>query len=106
MSDAASGLRARAMLQSPTRIDDDLGGATLGWADEGEVWARIEARGGGLGAGLDGEVSRTLWRAELRAPSLVAAGWRLLWEGRGLRVLTVLPAAPGFVAIECEEDAP
>lgn len=105
MTDFIGGLRERVMLQSPLRTADGLGGAILSWADEGEVWARVEAAGGGRAAALDGEATRLRWRVALRAPSPAAAGWRLLWSGRTLRVLTASAAAPGVVQLVCEEEA-
>lgn len=54
MTETIGPLRARVRLESPTRTVDDLGGAALGWVDEGEVWAAIDARGVALSAAYDG----------------------------------------------------
>ncbi|NWG54858.1 MAG: phage head closure protein [Hydrogenophilaceae bacterium] len=104
MTEVPGGLRARVTLQSPTRTSDDLGGAILGWTHQGDAWARIEAAGGGRAAALDGEATRVRWRVALRAPSSAAVGWRILWNGRALRVLTVAPAEPGLLTLDCEEE--
>jgi head-tail adaptor len=53
MSDAIGALRARVKLQSPTRIADELGGAAIHWADEGDVWAEVEAGAASESAAFD-----------------------------------------------------
>lgn len=83
-------LRERIELQRRGNARDPLGGAEGAWASMGFSWARIEHERGGppVAGGAIEDAPR--WRVTVRARDDVAAGDRLMWGGRVLRVRSVL----------------
>ena len=79
MSDAIGAMRARVRLQSPVRADDDLGGAALSWAEQGQAWAAIEAGGASQSPAFDTQPSVSAYRVTINRRADVRAGWRVIW---------------------------
>ena len=104
MSDAIGALRARVKLQSPTRVADELGGAAISWADEGDVWAEIEAGGASDGAAFDANPSIANFRMTINRRDDVRAGWRVVWGARRLRIVGVADAGAPRILLNCEEE--
>jgi len=105
MNDAIGAMRARVMLQSPTRVADEIGGAVLSWADEGAVWAEIVAGGAGEIAAHDRTRGRATYRVTINRYADVRAGWRVLWGDRSLRVTGVVDDGAARMGLNCEEEA-
>jgi head-tail adaptor len=103
MSEAIGALRARVRLESPTRAEDDLGGAAITWTDEGSVWAEIEAGAASQSAGFDSAPSVAAYRISIR-PRDVRAGWRVIWGVRTFRVLGVSDDGAARITLTCEEE--
>lgn len=97
-------MRARVTLQSPVRGADDIGGAAIGWADEGDVWAEIMAGSAGQRADYDAAPSLSPCVARIYTRSDVRAGWRLTWGARTLRVMGVRNAGGPRIDLDCEEE--
>jgi head-tail adaptor len=104
VSDAVGALRVRLGLQSPERIADDLGGASIVWTAQGEVWAEVSASGGAQGADFDRAPSVVSYVARVRAPCSAEPAWRALWGARVLAVRAVRDAGGDFVELICEEE--
>jgi head-tail adaptor len=104
MSDAIGVLRARVTLQSPLRTPDDLGGAMLSWADEGDAWAEIKPASAKQGIAYDTAPSVGLYAAIINRRSDVRAGWRLLWGVRTLRITGVRDGGDARIELSCEEE--
>ncbi|HWA00158.1 MAG TPA: phage head closure protein [Caulobacterales bacterium] len=104
MGDAIGALRARVLLQSPARAQDDLGGAARAWSDEGAVWAEITALGASQGADFDAAPSTASYRVMIRPRVDVRAGWRLAWGARTLTITGVSDAGERRITLQCEEE--
>lgn len=104
MSETIGALRARVGLQSPERTVDDLGGASIAWVNEGEVWARIEADGASQSAAFDTAPSTASYTLTINRRDGVRAGWRVLWGGRVLRLTGVRDEGAPRVELNCEEE--
>ncbi len=104
MNAAISALRERATLQRPDRAADAIGGASLAWTDVATVWAQIESLSGSLREAFDGAASTQRYAVTLRARSDVRADWRVIWNSRTLRVLSVAPAPNARLVLACEEE--
>lgn len=103
MSDLIGAMRARVMLQSPTRLADEIGGAAIAWSNEGEAWARIEALGAGQNAAYDGAPAYGALRVSINRRA-VAAGWRIVWGARRLRITGVSDGGGARIDLTCEEE--
>lgn len=97
-------MRARVRLERPTRTADDLGGASLAWANEGDVWAAIEAAGAGGAAAFDAAPSISAYRLTINRRDGVRAGWRVVWGGRVLRIVGVRDEGAPRIILNCEEE--
>ena len=102
--DAVGALRARIRLESPARSADNIGGAALSWADEGEVWAAIETAGAGLADDRGAAVSTNNFRVTIKSRADVRAGWRAAWGARVLRIVGVRDDGGARLVLECEEE--
>ncbi len=104
MSGAIGAMRARVKLQSPTRVADELGGATILWTDEGDAWAEIEASGGSEGAAFDALPSTASFRVTINRRDDVRAGWRIAWGARRLRIVGVADEGAPRIVLNCQEE--
>jgi SPP1 family predicted phage head-tail adaptor len=104
MTDVIGALRARVKLQSPTRVADELGGAAILWTDEGDVWAEIEAGGGGDGAAFDAIPSVTNYRVTINRRDDVRVGWRIAWGARRLPIIGVADDGAPRIQLSCQEE--
>ena len=86
----AGALSERVDLQRRGSGRDALGGADGTWTSLGLAWAAMEhdRAGPGIAGGAIEDAPR--WRVTLRARDDVAAGDRLIWGERVLRVRSVL----------------
>lgn len=101
---AAGAMRARVKVQSPSRIADEIGGAAISWADEGEAWARIEAEGAGESVDFDTSVARSRYGVTINRREDVRVGWRIAWGVRRLRVVGVADDGAPRLRLSCEEE--
>lgn len=106
MSEAIGAMRARVTLQSPGRVADEIGGAAIAWADGGEAWAAIVARGGSQTSAFDGSPAITLFDVTINRRTDIRVGWRVLWGGRVLRVVGVADDGAPRMTLACEEEIP
>lgn len=104
MSEAIGAMRARVALQSPQRVADEIGGAAIVWSDEGDAWARIEARAAVERATFDGLGSEATFRVELHRREGVRGGWRLVWGERVLRIVGVVDDGGARIELACVEE--
>lgn len=104
MSDPIGAMRARVMLQSPARTEDDLGGAAITWSDEGEVWAELAPAGAGERIAYDTASAVVSYTLHIRARADVRAGWRARLGARVFRVLAVRDVAGARLDLICEEE--
>lgn len=101
---ALSALRERVKLQSPTRVADEIGGAAIYWADEGDVWAAIAAGGADESDAFDTAPSRASYRVTINRRDDVRAGWRVTWGARRLRINGVADDGAPRIGLACEEE--
>ena len=106
MSDSIGALRARVMLQCPTRVADEIGGAAIAWIDQGEAWAEIEATGASEIGAFDAAGSLTSFRVTINHRADVRTGWRLAWGERVLRIAGVRDGGAPRIELNCEEETP
>lgn len=104
MTDQIGAMRARVRLESPVRTADELGGATISWADQGEVWAAIVADGAARAAAFDTAASLGSFRVTINSRADVRPGWRLIWNNRALRIVGVRDDGAARIALDCEEE--
>ncbi|WP_395645328.1 phage head closure protein [Terricaulis sp.] len=104
MKDVIGAMRARVGLQSPTRVEDELGGASIAWVNEGEAWAQVEVDGVSQAAAFDAAPSTASYRLIINRHDAVRAGWRVLWRARVLRVTGVRDDGGAHMALLCEEE--
>ena len=97
-------MRARVRLQSPVRAPDDIGGAVISWADQGDVWAAIEATGAAQGAAFDAAPALSAFRLTINRRADVRAGWRVVWGLRALRITGVRDEGAPRIVLVCEEE--
>lgn len=106
MTDITIGaLDTRLMLQSPVRVSDGAGGASIGWTLIDEVWAHVRAVGGAErleAEGLKGRVTHEVW---VRYRDGVAPDMRFLLGPRALDIRAVLETAGRrrYLRCLCEE---
>lgn len=104
MSEAIGPMRARVRLEAPVRSADNIGGAALSWSNQGDVWAKIEARGAGQGADLDTAPSVAAYALTIHRRTDVRAGWRAIWGVRALRIVAVRDEGAPRIELICEEE--
>lgn len=97
-------MRARVRLERPTRTGDDLGGASIAWADEGDVWAAIEAGAAAAAVAFDAAVSISAYRITINRRDDVRAGWRIVWGERVMRIAGVRDEGAARITLNCEEE--
>jgi SPP1 family predicted phage head-tail adaptor len=95
---------ARVTLQSPARVADEIGGAAIVWADQGEVWATIHATGAAQLDLFDTRGAVQTFRVTINRRDQVRAGWRVLWGARVLRVVSVSDGGAPRIVLVCEEE--
>ena len=101
---ALSALRERVKLQSPTRVADEIGGAAIYWADEGDVWAAIKAGGADESAAFDTAPSQASYHVTINRRDDVRAGWRIAWGARRLLIGGVADDGAARIELVCEEE--
>lgn len=101
----AGRLSERIELQRRGPGRDALGGADGAWASLGFAWAGIEPERAGPGVAGGAIEDAPRWRVTMRARGDVAAGDRLLWGARVLRVRGVLrdPRRRDRIVLSAEE---
>ena len=104
MTDFISAMRARVRLERPTRTPDAMGGAALGWANEGDVWAEVAALSASESAAFDATPMRASLTLTIRRRDDVRAGWRVIWGARVLRIVGVRDAGEPRIDLICEEE--
>jgi head-tail adaptor len=104
MTDVIGVMRARVRLESPTRASDDIGGAAITWANQGDVWAEIIASGAGQGADFDAAPSVSAYTLIINRRADVRAGWRVVWTTRVFRILGVRDQGGARIELICEEE--
>lgn len=104
MSDAIGAMRARIRLESPVRAPDDVGGAAISWADEGDVWAAIEVVGVARGVAFDTAPALSAFHLTINRRDDVRAGWRAFWSARVLRITGVRDEGGARIVLICEEE--
>ncbi len=104
MSETIGRLRARIRLESPVRAEDNLGGATLSWLSQGDVWAEIVAGGVSQTATFDTAPSVTAYTFTINRRTDVRAGWRATWAGRVFRIVGVRDEGAARIELVCDEE--
>lgn len=104
MSDRIGRMRARVRLESPSRVEDEIGGAAITWQDQGAVWAEIVVAGGATSASYDTAVSVNTFRVSINSRGDIRAGWRVAWGGRLLRITGVRDDGAAQLELQCEEE--
>lgn len=104
MTDPIGALRARVLIESPQRSEDNLGGAAIGWANEGQAWAEISALASGQAAAFDAAPSLSSLRVFINRRADVRAGWRVVWGGRVLTILGVRDDGAPRIELVCQEE--
>ncbi|WP_165837621.1 phage head closure protein [Zavarzinia aquatilis] len=87
-------LRERIAFERPVLGDDGAGGGSLSWLPVDalpEVWAEVEATTGSEPVEADARRAEVNWRITLRARDDLSSDWRLVWRGRVLDILAILP---------------
>jgi len=103
MTDALGAMRHRVSLHKPTRVADEIGGAAIAWSDEGACWAAIDAVGAGEAPAFDAGRSVASFRVVINRRA-IAAGWRVIWGARQLRVTGVEDDGAARLTLFCEEE--
>lgn len=104
MTDPISAMRARMRLESPARADDNLGGASITWVGQGEVWAEIVAGGAGQGANFDAAPSVSTYTLTINYRADVRAGWRAVWGARVFPIRGIRDQGGARIELACEEE--
>jgi head-tail adaptor len=104
MSDAIAAMRARVRLESPTRTPDTIGGASIAWSNQGDVWAEIAARGAGGSAAFDAAPSISSYAFTINRRSDVRAGWRVVWSTRVFRIVAIRDEGGARIDLDAEEE--
>jgi head-tail adaptor len=104
MTDIIGAMRARVRLESPTRGSDDIGGASITWANQGDVWAEIIVGGASQGADFDAAPSVGAYTLTINRRADVRAGWRIVWATRVFRILGVRDQGDARIELTCEEE--
>lgn len=97
-------MRARVRLYAPARDEDDIGGASRAWTDEGAVWAWIAPAGAGETSAFDRADPTARYRVTIRARSDVRGGWRLIWGARVFRIVSAADEPNARRTLICEEE--
>ncbi len=105
MSDAIGARSARVTLQSPARTPDDIGGASLGWTSQGDVWAAIEASDAGVSTGFDAARGVSGYRLVINRRADLRTGWRVLWGARVLLIVGVRDDGAMRQTLDCQEES-
>lgn len=104
MSEIIDAMRARVRLESPSRSVDNLGGASISWIHQGDVWAAVAAGGASQTADLDSAPSRSAYTLTINRRTDVRAGWRAIWGARVLRINGVRDESGARIELACEEE--
>jgi SPP1 family predicted phage head-tail adaptor len=97
-------LRHRATLQREALSPDGGGGHTSTWSDVATVWAEVAPRAGDEAFAAGRIEARTRLRLRLRFRDGVAAGMRIVLDGRILNVRAVLDdGRRRWLELDCEE---
>jgi head-tail adaptor len=98
-------LRHRVRLESPQRANDEIGGAALSWANEGDVWAAVIAVGASQGAAFDTAPTTSSFTLIINRRDDVRAGWRVVWSARALRIVGKRDDGGPRIELFCEEES-
>jgi SPP1 family predicted phage head-tail adaptor len=94
----------RVRLESAVRVADEIGGAAIAWADQGEVWATIDAASTAQLERFDTHPATTAFRVSINRREDVRAGWRVMWGARELRIVGVSDSGAPRMVLICEEE--
>ena len=94
----------RVRLESPVRVADEIGGAAIAWANQGDVWATIEAGSTAQAERFDAHPATTSFRVTINRREEVRAGWRVMWGARELRIIGVSDSGAPRTVLICEEE--
>lgn len=101
----ASFLSSRLTLESPLRVADGGGGATITWIVEDALWAHVEPQSGRERLAADGASSRVAHRVTIRHRAGVTPEMRFVWGTRVLAIQAVLDDGEGrWLTCLCEEE--
>jgi head-tail adaptor len=104
VNDPIGALRARVQLQRPSRVADELGGATLSWVAAGFAWASIEALSAGESGAFDAARGVSIYRITLNRRADIGVGWRVIWGARVLRTIGARDDGARRMTLDCEEE--
>lgn len=85
----AGQLRERLTLENATRTDDSMGGWTLSWTQEGELWAKVRAKSSPEKALADGRTLTRTHEVIVRFSDAVQPDKRFIYRGQELRIVSV-----------------
>lgn len=106
MTDITIGrLDARLMLQTPARVADGAGGATVGWSLVDEVWGHVRAVGGAERLDAEGLKGRVTHEVFIRHREDVGPEKRFLIGPRALDIRAVIETGGRrrYLKCLCEE---
>lgn len=100
------GLNQRVDLESPSLTPDTGGGSAIAWTPVATVFASVSARAVSESVAADALASRVVHDVVIRFRDDVAAGWRVVHQGRSLRVRAVVDrdARRRFLHLDCEDE--
>jgi head-tail adaptor len=104
VSDAISALRARVRIETLTRVADEIGGAALAWADQGEAWAEIVVGGAGQAEAYDSTRGSTTIIVRLRRRDADWLRSRIMRGDATYRVRAVRDGGGPRIELVCEEE--
>jgi SPP1 family predicted phage head-tail adaptor len=97
-------LRERLTLQSPSRVDDGGGGATVTWEPVADLWAAVRAISGDERLRHDAVTARVTHEVWIRHRGDVVPAMRFSAGGRILDIVAVLdPGRRNRLQCLCEE---
>lgn len=99
-------LRQRLSLESATRTDDAIGGWTLDWTLESELWGEVKARTGRETVLADARSLRRTHEVTVRFSSAVQPDKRFIYRGEALRIISVEDpdGKAAFLVCQCNRD--
>lgn len=103
----AGDLRSRIAVQRVSRTTDAAGGGLLSWSTFATVWARVATRAGAQNLDYDRLQTDLRHHVTIRFRDDIAAGDRVLWDGRTLRIEAVVDADghKRWLVLDCREEA-
>jgi SPP1 family predicted phage head-tail adaptor len=104
MSENIGVMRARVRLESSVRTPDNIGGASLAWSNQGDIWAEISAGGAGQSAAFDAAASVVSYSFSIHRRADVRAGWRIVWGTRVFAIRAVRDEGAPRLELIAEEE--